>query len=179
VQSEELKGIIRSGTRRPLWQPSVSARDVDIAGDKITRIIPHRDPFLFVDKITGIDLECARLRGERFIDPDDPVFLGHFPGHPVYPGALLLETIAQFGLCVLYFTCNRTLAVLKDAQPADPRLIRISEASFRLEVGPGDKLVVTAAVYDQNDYTATCIGQVMKGDAICVFGVMEVYFVHN
>ena len=179
MRPEELQVIIRSGTRRPLWEPSDSAIDVQIGSDDIARIIPHRPPFLFVDKITGIDLECSRLRGERFIDPADSVFLGHFPGHPVYPGALLLETIGQFGLCMLYFIGNRTVAVSSNAQPADLRLIRISEASFHSEIGPGDNIVVTASVYEQNDYTATCIGQVMKGDAICVFGVMEVYFVHN
>jgi len=80
---------------------------------------------------------------------------------------------------MVYFNGNRTLTVPRDAQPADLRLIRISEASFCSEVGPGDKLVVTAAVYDQNDYTATCLGQVIKGDAICAFGVMEVYFVQD
>ena len=179
MRSEELQAVKRSGTRRPLWEPSGSASAVQIGSDDIARIIPHRDPFLFVDKIIGIDLEFARLRGERFIDPADPVFLGHFPGHPIYPGALLLETIGQFGLCMLYFNGNRTLAVSRNAQPADIRLIRIREASFLSEIGPGDNVVVTASVYEQNDYTATCLGQVMKGDTICVFGVMEVYFAQN
>ena len=91
----------------------------------------------------------------------------------------MLETIGQFGLCMVYFNANRTLTVSRDAKPVDLRLIRISEASFHSEVGPGDKLVVTASIYEQNDYTATCIGQAMKGDAICVFGVMEVYFVQD
>ena len=179
MQSNELHTIVRSGSRRPLWEPSSSARDVSIGSEEIERIIPHRVPFLFVDKITSIDLERTRLRGERLIDPADPVFVGHFPGHPLYPGALLLETIGQFGLCALYFTANRTVAVSKDARPGNFRLIRINEATFHAEIRPGDKLDITASVYEENDYTATCLGQVMKGDAICVFGVMEVYFVHD
>ena len=72
--------IVRSGLRQKLWQPSASVRGVHIGRDEIERLIPHRDPFLFVDTISEIDLDSSRLRGQRFIAPSDPVFAGHFPG---------------------------------------------------------------------------------------------------
>lgn len=176
---EELETIVRSGSRLKLWQASASARDVHIGREDIERLIPHRDPFLFVDRITAIDLDASRIRGERFIDPADPVFAGHFPAHAVYPGVLLIETMAQFGLCLLHFTEKRTLDVPQDERPLDVRFTRIHHAAFLDEVGPGQRLDITASAIERDDYRAICAGQVTKDDTICAFGVMEVFFVEH
>ena len=60
--------------------------------DDIKKLIPHRDPFLFIDRLTGLDLteDQELIIGSRVIPKDDPVFKGHFPDFPVYPCSLQL-----------------------------------------------------------------------------------------
>jgi 3-hydroxyacyl-[acyl-carrier-protein] dehydratase len=176
---EALEAIVRSGTRHKLWQPSASVRHVDIGREEIKQLVPHREPFLFADRITAIDLDSSRLLGERFIEAADPVFAGHFPGHGVYPGVLLVETMAQFGLCLLHFIGKHTFDVHRDDQSPEVRFIRIHHAAFLHEVGPEQRLDVTASALERDDYKAICAGQVTKDDTICAFGVMEVYFVEK
>ena len=169
--------LLRSWRRRPLWEPGATTRPVRHARGAVERILEHRDPFLFVDAITDVDLEERCLRGRRRVDPHDPVFRGHFPGHPVYPAVLLLETMGQAGLCLIHFCATKSEEIASDAVPRAARALKVHHALFQAEVRPGDELTVLAKILDSDAYTATCAGQIIRDETICAVAVMEVYLV--
>ncbi len=169
--------LTKSVRRAPLWTPSADQASVSIGRDGLERLLPHRDPFLLIDEITGADLGARAIRGRRWIDPADPVLRGHFPGRPVYPGVLQLEIIGQLGLCLLHFLVAGSTAVTADTRPRDARAVRIQQAQFQEAVAPGDDLTLLCRAVDLNEFTGVCAGQIWRGSTLCAFGFMEVYFV--
>jgi 3-hydroxyacyl-[acyl-carrier-protein] dehydratase len=179
MEFTELQSLLKAGRRSALWAPENERSQIEIGRSAIERILPHRAPFLLVDAITDIDLMRDCIRGRRRIAPDDAVFEGHFPGEPIYPGVLQLETMGQLGLCLLYFNATGSVQVAEDAIPRRVRAVKIHHALFLAEVVPGDDLQVIAQLLSADDYTAICAGQLLKGETVCAFAVMEVYFVDN
>ncbi|HZP49406.1 MAG TPA: 3-hydroxyacyl-ACP dehydratase FabZ family protein [Vicinamibacterales bacterium] len=169
--------LTRSVRRAPLWMPVDGDAALTIGRHGIERLLPHRDPFLLLDEITAVDLDARAIRGRRRIDPGDPVFRGHFPGRPVYPGVLQLEIIGQLGLCLLHFLAAGSTALDAGTRPRDTRAVRIQHAQFQEPVVPGDDLTLVCRAVDVNDFTALCAGQIWRGGTLCSFGFMEVYFV--
>jgi 3-hydroxyacyl-[acyl-carrier-protein] dehydratase len=99
--------------------------------NEIMKIIPHRYPFLLVDRIVEL-VPKERIVGIKNVTMNEPFFQGHFPGHPVFPGALLIEAMAQVG-CVLMFKSF-------DIDPKEyvVYFMGIDKARFRKPVFPGD-----------------------------------------
>lgn len=97
----------------------------------IERILPHRYPFLLVDRILQIDLEKSEILGVKNVTSNEPFFQGHFPGAPIMPGVLLLEALAQTGGILVH---------QKGYDKKTAVLLNIAGAKFRRPVVPGDVL---------------------------------------
>src|SRR5271165_658159 len=106
--------LARRLRREPVWTPGPSTTKVNYDREAIGRLIEHRDPFLLLDTIRAVDPALGCLEGTRWLDPADPVFRGHFPGHPIYPGCLQIEMIGQLGLCGHHFHAAQTSDIPRD-----------------------------------------------------------------
>jgi 3-hydroxyacyl-[acyl-carrier-protein] dehydratase len=98
---------------------------------QIEAILPHRDPFLFLDRVVEL-VPGEYAVAEKDLLPTEDVFRGHFPGHPVFPGVLQLEALAQTG----------AVAVLSQPEAQGKIILfgRADEVKFRREVVPGETL---------------------------------------
>jgi len=114
---------------------------LEMTCQEIQSILPHRYPFLLVDKI--IDFEAGRrIVGVKNVTCNEPYFPGHFPGQPVMPGVLQLEVMAQVG----------AVLALKGAQGSGRSIVYLAgvdKAKFRKPVFPGDQLKVEVEVLKQ------------------------------
>jgi len=143
---------------------------------EIKLILPHREPFLLVDRLTGVNFEEESLCGLRFLSPTDPVFAGHFPEFPVYPGCLEVEMIGQLGLCLSYFLDRRTTAPPQEAVPLQVRATRILGASYFEPVLPGTEVTLLARKLEHDEYFASVIGQVIVDHKVACVAICEVCF---
>jgi len=103
---------------------------------EIQKILPHRYPFLLVDKVTEMN-EGENVIAYKNISISEPVFQGHFPGHPIYPGVMILEGMAQAGGILALKSSGLTDEEIKQKVIY---FMSIDGAKFRSPVKPGDKL---------------------------------------
>ncbi len=112
--------------------------------EDIHRRIPHRPPFLFIDKI--LDIHDNGAKASLFVKPDFPFFEGHYPENPIMPGVLLCESVFQTGAIFLAdYLKNQSLT----DDDVTPVLSRIRDARFKRMVLPGDQIEVSVSLKDQ------------------------------
>jgi 3-hydroxyacyl-[acyl-carrier-protein] dehydratase len=109
---------------------------------EIQKILPHRYPFLLVDRITELN-PGENIEGYKNVSISEPVFEGHFPGHPIYPGVMILEGMAQAG-GILGFKSGKFTD--EELQNKVVYFMSIDRAKFRNPVKPGDRLVYKMSV---------------------------------
>ena len=109
---------------------------------EIQEIIPHRFPFLLVDRVTEVN-NGENLIGYKNVTINEHVFQGHFPGHPIYPGVMILEGLAQAGGILAFKSMDMTK---EEAAQKVVYFMSIDNAKFRSPVRPGDRLEYRVSV---------------------------------
>ncbi len=173
---EDKHKLLKAHRRIPLCQPASLPKSLDYGRDEIRRIIPHREPFLFVDSLKALDLQKNIIVGEYYLSPDIPLFKGHFPDFPIYPGCLQVEAIGQLGLCLVHFVSNEVNSISEHSAPPNIRATSILGAYFRSEVRPQDTMTLMAKVVEYDAYFGTLLGQTLVGGQVATVALMEVTF---
>lgn len=125
----------------------------------IKQLLPHREPFLWVDRVLEREVGVSAV-AELDIDPSWKIFEGHFPGHPIMPGVLMLEAMAQ------------TAGIALAGNPANEGklgfLAKVDNAKFRHPVVPGDTLRMRAEITKANRRSARAHVEAFVRDELCV-----------
>jgi len=104
--------------------------------------LPHRYPFLLVDRVLDIDLQAQTVRAVKNITVNEPCFTGHFPDRPIFPGVLILEALAQSCALLTY----ATVGIERLDDDSVFYLVGIDGARFKRPVVPGDQLILNGAL---------------------------------
>ena len=127
---KKIRAYIKKESKIPRYNPDVEPL-MDII--KIKEFLPHRDPFLFLDKVLSLTQE--EVIGIKNVTNDEPFFRGHFPSSPVMPGVLIIEAMAQTGGILV-------LNTVPDPENYLTFFLKIDGVKFRKQVVPGDTLIM-------------------------------------
>jgi 3-hydroxyacyl-[acyl-carrier-protein] dehydratase len=119
------------------------------------------------------------MAGERRMDPADPVFGGHFPDFPVYPGNFTVESIGQLGLCLYYFVANGLSAIAPEARPLALRATKIAGSLFIEPIRPGDTVTMLVRKHSWDGYFASLVGQALVNGKVAVVTMGEVMILED
>jgi 3-hydroxyacyl-[acyl-carrier-protein] dehydratase len=130
---------------------------------EIQKILPHRYPFLLVDRVTDI-VKNETLTAYKNVSISEQVFQGHFPGHPIYPGVMILEGMAQAGGILAF----KSMDDMSEEEIANKVVyfMSIDKAKFRAPVKPGDRLEYRISVIKRKGSIWMLEGKAYVDDAL-------------
>ena len=131
---------------------------------RIMELIPHRYPLLLVDRIVEMR-PGEKAVGLKNVTMNEPHFMGHFPGFPVMPGVLIIESMAQTAAALVVHTMG------PDAEGKLVYFMSIEEAKFRKPVVPGDSLYIHATAIKSRGNIWKFKGEAFVGDTLCAEAV--------
>jgi 3-hydroxyacyl-[acyl-carrier-protein] dehydratase len=142
---------------------SASRRPVQVDIAKILQLLPHRYPFVMVDRVTEI-VQGKTIRGHKMVSANEPWCEGHFPGRPILPGVLIIEALAQIGGILAYATEPF------DSQTSLMYFLGIDKAKFRRAVTPGDRLDLFVEVMHHRTNVWKMRGEATVDGTLCAQG---------
>lgn len=132
--------------------------DIDVEG--IKRLIPHRYPFLLVDRLTEIKKGKSAI-GIKNVSINEPFFQGHFPARPIMPGVLIIESMAQTAGCLVLCSLDT------DARDKLVYFMSVDNARFRRPVVPGDQVRIIVEHQQSRGNVFKFKGGAMVDDKLC------------
>lgn len=125
--------------------------------DVVEKVLPHRDPFVWVSRVVACEPGVS-ITAELDVDPKLPLFAGHFPGHPVLPGVIIMEALAQ--------TASFCALVGRDEPGVLGFFAGIDKAKFRNQVQPGDTLTLKATITRNSSRMVVVDVEALVGDKV-------------
>lgn len=124
---------------------------------EIIKLLPHRYPFLLVDRILEVEPQ-KRIVGIKNVTINEPFFQGHFPGRPIMPGVLIVEAMAQTGGVLAFFSLP------EEERNRDVFFLAIDKVKFRRPVLPGDQIRMEVQLIKQRRLVWGLAGKTFVGD---------------
>lgn len=168
LANTELAKMLRIVIRKEMMKGDVPVYDPKVPPvykiEDIRRMLPHRPPFLLVDKI--IDKTETSIVGLKNVTMNEPFFVGHFPDEPVMPGVLLIEAMAQCGGLLV-------LSTIPDPENYITYFLKVDKVRFKRKVVPGDTVIFKLEMLGEvRRGIVTMVGQAFVGDSVVMEGEM-------